>query len=70
MHDDLKEKLINTGLSVFFSSKKKVFCFQAVGPCLMNMAVLCPFWPNKLQLSQKTQQTLQPYAWSPSRGEH
>lgn len=24
MHDDLKDKLINTGLSVFFSSKKSL----------------------------------------------
>lgn len=42
---------------------------QAVAPCLMNMAALCQFWPNKLQLSPEIQQTPRLCAWSPSRGE-
>lgn len=42
---------------------------QAVAPCLMNMAVLCLFWPNKLQLSRGIQQTPRLCAWSLNQGE-
>lgn len=62
----------------------RVFCFfsysqwrsltlhhqQAAALCLMNMAVLCQFWPNKLPLWPETQRTLRLCAWSPSQGEH
>lgn len=36
----------------------------------MNTAVLCQFWPNKLQLSPETRQTARLFAWSLSQGEH